>query len=137
MKVPAQCVTTTPRNTPVLKEILSNPSTVLTHASTDANKANLAASFLREVEARYAGTRLGRQELEGMLLEDAEGALWTTGMLEGLRLEDAGQMSRVVVAVDPPVTGHAKSDECGIVVAGADTEGHRRIGRRWCWRMRV
>lgn len=120
---PRQCVTTTPRNTPVLKQILSNPSTVLTHATTDANRANLAESFLREVKARYAGTRLGRQELEGVLLEDAEGALWTTQMLEGLRVDEPGHLSRVVVAVDPPVTGHSGSDECGIIVAGADTEG--------------
>ncbi len=120
---PRQCVTTTPRNTAVLKEILGNPSTVLTHASTDANKANLAASFLREVKTRYAGTRLGRQELEGVLLDDAEGALWTTAMLEELRLDEPGEMTRVVVAVDPPVTGHAGSDACGIVVAGARTEG--------------
>ncbi len=120
---PRQCVTTTPRNTPVLKQILENPSTVLTHATTDANRANLAESFLREVKARYAGTRLGRQELDGVLLDDAEGALWTTTMLEGLRVDEPGDLSRVVVAVDPPVTGHAHSDECGIVVAGAVTEG--------------
>ena len=120
---PRQVVTTTPRNTKVLKQILENPSTVLTHAATEANRANLAASFLREVRTRYAGTRLGRQELEGVLLDDAEGALWTTSMLEGLRVEDARDLSRVVVAVDPPVTGHAGSDECGIVVAGARTDG--------------
>lgn len=120
---PRQCITTTPRNTPILKEILNNPSTVLTHASTEANRANLADSFLREVKARYAGTRLGRQELEGILLDDAEGALWTSSMLEALRVEEPGNMTRVVVAVDPPVTGHSGSDECGIVVVGAETEG--------------
>ncbi len=120
---PRQCVTTTPRNVAVLKGILANPSTVVTRAPTEANRAWLAASFLEEMRARYGGTRLGRQELEGELLEDAEGALWTSAMLEGLRREEAGALTRVVVAVDPPVSGHQGSDECGIVVVGAHTEG--------------
>lgn len=120
---PQQVITTTPRNVGVLKAILHNPSTVVTHAPTDANRAYLAQSFLEEVQARYAGTRLGRQELEGVLLDDVEGALWTTGVLEGCRIERAPEMDRVVVALDPAVSGHAGSDECGIVVAGAVTRG--------------
>jgi phage terminase large subunit-like protein len=120
---PRQVVTTTPRNVEVLKAVLKNPSTVLTHAPTEANRAYLAASFLEEVQSRYAGTRAGRQELDGLLLEDDEGALWTGAQLDGLRIDRAPQMSRVVVAVDPPVTGHRGSDECGIVVVGAITEG--------------
>lgn len=120
---PQQVVTTTPRNVGVLKAILRNPSTVVTHAPTDANRAYLAESFLAEVQARYAGTRLGRQELEGVLLEDVEGALWTTAMLEGCRVNAAPALDRVVVAVDPSVTGGAGSDECGIVVAGVVCEG--------------
>ncbi len=120
---PQQVVTTTPRNVGVLKAILRNPSTVMTHAPTDANRAYLAESFLAEVQARYAGTRLGRQELEGVLLEDVEGALWTTAMLEGCRVDAAPALDRVVVAVDPSVTGGPGSDECGIVVAGVVCEG--------------
>jgi phage terminase large subunit-like protein len=120
---PRQVVTTTPRNVGVLKAILKNPSTVVTHAPTEANKAYLAASFLVEVRARYAGTSLGRQELDGILMEEAEGALWSAARLEAARLERAPQLSRIVVAVDPPVTGHSGSDACGIVVVGAMTEG--------------
>ncbi len=120
---PRQVVTTTPRNVGVLKALLRAPSTVVTQAPTEANRAFLAQSFLEEVRARYAGTRLGRQELDGVLLEDAEGALWTSAGLEALRLEKPGRLDRVVVAVDPPVTGHKGSDECGIVVVGARTEG--------------
>ena len=120
---PQQVVTTTPRNVAVLKAILSNPSTVVTHAPTDANRAHLAASFLEEVKARYGGTRLGLQELDGALLEDAEGALWTSALLERGRVDEVPALSRIVVAVDPPVTGHAGSDECGIVVVGAVTDG--------------
>ncbi|MEM9550017.1 MAG: ATP-binding protein, partial [Pseudomonadota bacterium] len=95
----------------------------VTHAPTEANRANLADSFLEEVRARYAGTRLGRQELDGVLLADAEGALWTSAMLEAARRREVPELDRIVVAIDPSVTGGAQSDECGIVVAGARTQG--------------
>ena len=120
---PRQVVTTTPRNVEVLKAVLKNPSTVLTHAPTEANRAYLAASFLEEVRSRYAGTRIGRQELDGVLLEEAEGALWTPALLEGAQTEAPPRLDRIVVAVDPPVTGSNMSDECGIVVVGACTQG--------------
>ncbi|MBL9059503.1 MAG: DNA-packaging protein [Mangrovicoccus sp.] len=122
-QTPRQVVTTTPRNVGVLKRILDNPSTAVTHAPTEANRAYLASSFLEEVRARYAGTRLGRQELDGVLLEDAEGAMWTMAMLEGLQIEKAPEMDRIVVAVDPPVSGNEASDSCGIVVVGARLTG--------------
>lgn len=120
---PQQVVTTTPRNVGVLKAILKNPSTVLTQAPTEANRAYLAASFLEEVRARYAGTRTAREELDGVLLEEAEGALWSTARLDAGRKATPEGLSRIVVAVDPPVTGHAGSDECGIIVAGVVAEG--------------
>ncbi len=120
---PQQVVTTTPRNVGVLKAILRNASTVVTHAPTDANRAYLAESFLAEVEARYAGTRLGRQELEGVLLDDVEGALWATAAIEAGRVDAAPKLDRIVVAVDPSVTGGAASDECGIIVAGVVCDG--------------
>ena len=120
---PRQVVTTTPQNVGVLKAILKNPSTVKTHAPTAANRAYLAASFLEEVQTRYAGTSLGRQELDGELLETVEGALWQQGALDRARVATVPHLNRIVVAVDPPVTGHKGSDECGIVVVGAFTEG--------------
>ncbi|SIO10716.1 Large terminase phage packaging protein [Rhodovulum sp. ES.010] len=120
---PRQCITTTPRNLGILRSILANPTTVVTHAQTEANRANLAASFLEAVRARYSGTRLGRQELDGILLEESEGALWSLATLEGARIDNAPALDRIVVAVDPPVSGHAGSDECGLVVAGAVTKG--------------
>ena len=120
---PQVCVTTTPRNVGVLKELLKSPSTVTTHAPTEANRANLAASFLEEVRARYRGTRLGRQELDGVLLADAEGALWTSEMLEAARAKDVPALDRIVVAVDPATTSGASADECGIVVAGVQCSG--------------
>lgn len=118
---PQQVITTTPRNVAVLKRIVRQASTVVTHAPTEANRAYLAESFLTEVQARYGGTRMGRQELEGVLLEDAEGALWTTAMLEACRVDAFGDLDRIVVAVDPAVT--SGGDECGIVVAGVRAEG--------------
>ena len=122
-ETPRQVVTTTPRNVGVLKSILANPTTVVTHGKTQTNSAYLAKSFLEEVQARYGGTRLGRQELDGVLLEDAEGAFWTLGLLEKARVDEIPGFDRVVVAVDPPVTGHSGSDECGILVVGAVTQG--------------
>ena len=120
---PQVCVTTTPRNVGVLKTLLQLPSTVTTHAPTDANAANLAGSFLEEVKARYAGTRLGRQELDGVLLTDAEGALWTGEMLEAWHRAAPPVFDRVVVGVDPAVSSGNSADECGIVVVGACMQG--------------
>ena len=120
---PQACVTTTPRNVPVLRDLLDRKSTVMTHATTAANAANLADGFMEEVMTRYDGTRLGRQELEGVLLNDVQGALWSSNVLAGCIVDGVPEMDRIVVAVDPPVSHHGKSDACGIVVAGAVTKG--------------
>jgi phage terminase large subunit-like protein len=128
-KNPRCVVTTTPRNVGVLKAILKNPSTVITHAPTEANRAYLAESFLAEVQVRYGGTRLGRQELDGVLVEDEEGALWTSAMLERAQMLEVPSVNRIVVAVDPPVTAMKTSDACGIVVVGADTRGEPKDWR--------
>lgn len=120
---PRACVTTTPRNVDILRKLLERDSTVQTHAPTSANRAWLADGFLEEVQARYGGTRLGRQELDGVMLGDAEGALWTSEMIAQAGVRSAPELDRVVVAVDPPVSGHRRSDACGIVVAGAVLSG--------------
>ncbi len=120
---PRACVTTTPRNAKVLTNLLERDSTVVTHAPTSANRANLASGFLEEVQRRYAGTRLGRQELDGVLLADVEGALWTSAGLEACRAAKPSEMSRIVVAVDPSAAAGGVGDACGIVVVGAVTEG--------------
>ena len=120
---PRACVTTTPRNVKVLTDLLERDSTVVTHAPTSANRANLASGFLEEVQRRYAGTRLGRQELDGVLLADAEGALWTSAGLEAARVAKVPELSRIVVAVDPSAAAKGVGDACGIVVVGAVTEG--------------
>ena len=118
-------VTTTPRDVGALKRLMKSPHTVMTHATTMANRANLADAFLEEMEARFSGTTLGAQELEGILVTDVEGSLWTTATIERARVDTVPEFDRVVVAVDPPVSGHAKSDACGIVAVGAVLKGAR------------
>lgn len=120
---PRVCVTTTPRDVAVLKDLLKRQSTVVTHAPTEANAANLAKGFLEDVRARFDGTRRGRQELDGVLLSGAEGALWTNEMIEASRVEKLPAFDRIVVGLDPATTSHSSSDECGIVVVGAQTRG--------------
>ncbi|MEO1796460.1 MAG: terminase family protein [Pseudomonadota bacterium] len=118
---PRAVVTTTPRNTKKLKTLLETKSTVLTQAPTEANRAYLASSFLEEVRARYAHTRLGRQELDGVMLDDVDGALWTHAMLEDAGFDIRPELDRVVVAVDPPAG--TKGDACGIIVVGCSMDG--------------
>lgn len=120
---PRQVVTTTPRAVPLLKRLLADERTVVTRMSTAQNAANLAPAFLSSVVGRYDGTRLGRQELNGELIEDAEGALWSREALDNARLRSAPEMTRIVVAVDPPATSGAKADACGIVAAGVTADG--------------
>ena len=121
---PRQCVTTTPRPIKTLKTILEDPNTVITRGTSYDNVANLAPAFIERIVRRYQGTRLGRQELNGEILEDTPGALWTRAMIESLRVEAAPELARVVVAIDPAATSNAESDETGIVVAGLDADGH-------------
>ena len=120
---PRACVTTTPRRSQMLRELLDLDTTVVTHAPTQANRANLADSFLKEIEGRYGGTSLGRQEMDGVMLTEVEGALWSSDDLAGCQSDDLPALDRIVVAIDPPGTSHAGSDQCGIVVAGVSMKG--------------
>jgi phage terminase large subunit-like protein len=114
-----QCVvTTTPRPTPLIRELIADPTTVITRGSTFDNAANLAPAFLEKVKAKYEGTRLGRQELYAELLDDTPGALWNWAMLTPIQVPSAPALRRIVVAVDPAVTSNASSDQTGLVVVG-------------------
>ncbi|MEI6065554.1 MAG: terminase family protein, partial [Pseudanabaena sp. ELA748] len=122
---PRVVVTTTPRPTPLVRQLVRSPSTHVTRGSTYDNRANLAPAFFDQIVTRYEGTRLGRQELNAEILDDAPGALWSRAMLDGSRVDRAPlALRRVVVAVDPAVTSTESSDETGIVVAGVGTDGH-------------
>lgn len=120
-KDPRMLITTTPRAIAPLKNLMAMPDVVLTRSSTKANAANLAPSFLAGLELRYGGTRLGRQELDGELIEDNEAALWKRDWIEKTRVRTVPELVRVVVAVDPPAS--VAGDECGIVVAGLAESG--------------
>lgn len=120
---PQACATTTPRVTRLIKKLLSLKTTAITRSSTYDNKDNLAEAFFTSVIARYENSRLGRQELEGELLEDFEGALWNRDLIENNRVVKAPELIRVVVGVDPAVTNNEDSDETGIIVAGKGVDG--------------
>jgi phage terminase large subunit-like protein len=120
---PRQVVTTTPRDNDLLVELMQAPGTVVTHAPTEANRPHLAPGFLERLRLRYGGSSLGRQELEGELVREQAGALWTPAMIDACRVREVPELDRVVVAVDPPVTAGANADECGIVVAGLYRKG--------------
>jgi phage terminase large subunit-like protein len=120
---PRQLVTTTPRPIPLIKRLLADPRTAVTRASTHVNAAHLSPSFLDEVLARYAGTRLGRQEILGEIIEDRPDALWSRATIEAARVAVAPELSRIVVGIDPPASSRGDASACGIVAAGRAEDG--------------
>ncbi|WP_439651705.1 DNA-packaging protein [Microvirga puerhi] len=120
---PRQMVTTTPRPIPLLKRLLADPLVAVSRAKTADNADNLAPAFLDIVVGRYAGTRLGRQELDGEIIEDRPDALWSRETIELCRTDHAPPLTRIVVAVDPPASSSRRADACGIVAAGIDDGG--------------
>ena len=130
---PRVVATTTPKPRPWLKELMKEDTTRISVASTYDNIANLSPAYADRIIKKYEGTRLGRQELNAEVLEDVEGALWNWDMIESLRVGEAPDMDRIVVAVDPAGSKKKKNDETGIVVVGragehcyvlADRSGH-------------
>jgi phage terminase large subunit-like protein len=120
---PVAVVTTTPRPMALLKKLMSDPATALSRSRTKDNAAHLAESFMADVTARYGGTRLGRQELDGELIEDDPDALFARGVIEAARVQAAPELARVVVAVDPPAGDGTGSNACGIICAGLGVDG--------------
>ncbi len=118
---PRCIVTTTPRPTPLVKELSKHDGedVVMTLGHTMENIDNLAPTVRQEVIDRYEGTRLGRQELAGEILEDVEGALWRLAQIDAHRIDKAPDLDRVVVAIDPSGSSEESASEQGIVVAGA------------------
>jgi phage terminase large subunit-like protein len=120
---PRAVVTTTPRKNALLQALVEAPGSVVTRAPTAANRMHLADGFLETVSAQFGGSFLGRQELDGEFVLEAEGALWTHEMIAAARRPRALEIDRIVVAIDPPVTSGKRSDACGIVVVGAALAG--------------
>jgi len=126
---PRALVTTTPQPKKVIKALAASPHTRITRGATKDNLANLARSAVEQMYDRYEGTRLGRQELEGEILGDIPGALWTREAIDDNRVKEAPvDMERVLVAVDPAASSNEGSDENGIVVVGLarDKDGYAR-----------
>jgi phage terminase large subunit-like protein len=121
---PQTIITTTPRPTKLIKDLVDREGVKVVRGSTFDNAKNLAASALAELKLRYENTRLGRQELYGEILDTVEGALWTREMIERARVTDIPPLIRIVVAIDPAVTNNADSDETGIVAAGITSDNH-------------
>ncbi|MBK8631368.1 MAG: DNA-packaging protein [Sphingomonadales bacterium] len=119
---PRIVATTTPRPVPLVRRLLAEPDFVLTRGTTQDNRANLPTAFLSAMQRVYAGTRLGRQELAGELLDDVEGALWTRALIEQCRDDAVPPLARVVIGVDPPAS--ATGDACGIIAVGLGSDGH-------------
>lgn len=117
-KQPKVTMTTTPKNTPLIRSLITDSSVHVTRGTSFDNRANLPASFFDEIIKRYEGTRLGRQELYAELLADSEGALWKRDTIETARVSQFPDLTRIVVAVDPSVTSSDESAETGIIVAG-------------------
>jgi phage terminase large subunit-like protein len=123
---PRVVVTTTPKPVKIIRELLTDPTTVVTRGSSYENRANLADAFFAQIIRKYEGTRLGRQEIEAELLDDVPGALWNRTRLEELRWplsKSVPDLVRIVVAIDPATTSGEDADETGIIVAGKDGGG--------------
>ena len=120
---PRALFTTTPRPVALLKRMMAEAGTAVTHMRTAENARNLGAGFIEAMTARYGGSRLGRQELDGVMIEAREDALFDRAAIDRLRVRAAPPMRRIVVAVDPPAAATRRSDACGIVAAGMAGDG--------------
>jgi len=118
-KKPRQLATTTPRPTKLIKRLLIDEHSVVTRMKTGENEANLASSFLSQIVERYKGSVLGRQELDGELIDDLPDALWSRRLIESIKIKQLPPLERIIVAVDPPVSANKNSYACGIIVAAS------------------
>lgn len=115
---PRTMATTTPQPTALVKRLLNDPACAVTTASTARNAANLSPGFAEALRQHYDHSTLARQELDGELIEDRDGALWSQSMIDSCQVTEIPEFDRIVVAVDPATTSHAASDACGIIAVG-------------------
>lgn len=124
---PRVVCTTTPRPKPWLKELVADATTRVAKASTYDNLGNLAPAFATRIITKYEGTRLGRQELHGEILEDVEGALWNWDLIDVNRIPEHPELVRTVIAIDPAGSSRTSAAETAIVAAGRDPQGHLHL----------
>lgn len=120
---PRVVITTTPRPTKIIKELVADTHTHITRGSTFDNKTNLAGAFIDAIISKYDGTRLGRQELHAEILDDNPNALWQRGQIEALCVNRAPDLVRIAIAIDPATTSGEDSAETGIIAAGEGSDG--------------
>jgi len=121
-KNPQCLITTTPKPTKIIRDLVAREDVAVTTGSTFENEANLAESALAMLRDKYEGTTLGRQELYAEIIENLEGALWTSALIDEARMPDdtEKELKQIIVAIDPAVTNNEDSDETGIMVVGKD-----------------
>ncbi len=120
---PHAVITTTPRPTRLIRELMTDAATVVTRSRTMDNRNNLAPTFIEDVMKRYAGTKLGRQELDGEIMFDDPDALFRRDKIDELRVRMVPELKRIVVAIDPPATDGKSANACGIVCAALGDDG--------------
>lgn len=130
---PQAVATTTPKPVKIVSDLVAqakeSDEVIITRGSSYANRDNLAPKFFNQIVRKYEGTRLGRQELDGELLEDVEGALWTISGIDICRVAKVPEgvdLSVVVIGVDPAASSGESSAETGIIVVarGSDGDGY-------------
>lgn len=124
---PQVICTTTPRPIKIIRDLIADPKTVETRGNTLDNALNLNPLFLERMKEKYQGTRLGRQELNGDILDDNPEALWRRSDIDDNRCYKIPELSYVVIGIDPAATSKAGSDDTGIIAAGKDDKGHYYI----------
>jgi phage terminase large subunit-like protein len=127
---PRQLITTTPRPIPLIRALMKDPTCIVTRGNTYENRGNLAASFIKEMETKYAGTRLGRQELEAAILDDSPNALWRREKLDEYRVKAPPPLKRILVAIDPAAKSNEMPEDgaaTGISVSGLGEDGRGYI----------
>lgn len=128
---PRWIATTTPRPIALIRKLLAAKMVMVTRGKTDENLSNLSPSYQHNVIARYRGTRLGRQELDGEVLDDVPGALWSRRLLDEHRVAKAPSCARIVIGVDPAVSGGEGANETGIIVCGMAVDGNAYVMGDW------
>ena len=121
-ETPQAIVTTTPRPTKLIKELVSDSRNVVTVGTTYENKANLAQGFFDYVIKKYEGTTLGKQELLAQILSDNPAALWKRTDIDKARVIQAPELERIIVGVDPSAT--SGGDEAGIITCGRNGDDY-------------
>lgn len=127
-ETPRALVTTTPRAVPLMRKLMAGDAggeTVIVRGRSEDNAGNLPPRYLKDIRKQFGQSALGRQELDGEMLLDMEGALWSRSLIERCRGPEGGVLTRVVVGVDPPAS--ARGDACGIIVVGLGEDGHARV----------